>query len=46
MMAPSLREPGPQTPVESLGKADGIGQDLISVCVQKEVLKSAGVEEL
>lgn len=33
MMAPSLWEAEPQTPVEALGKVDGTGQALIFVCV-------------
>lgn len=44
MMAPSLREAEAQTPVEALGKADEIGQDLIYVCVQTGVLTTAGVK--
>lgn len=46
MMAPSLWEAEPQTPVEALGKVDGTGQALIFVCVLRGVLTSAGVQLL
>lgn len=44
MMAPSLWEAEPQTPVEELGKADGTGQGLIFVSIKRGVLMTSGVK--